>query len=768
MTILENRISQLTTILQAWNELGEDSQKKSINFISEFILSASLFQKFSGDENLKTQLTSFQENYKNIFGSDLTKLGTSDLSPENVEILNKIKQIDDEKIERSTKREKISSFLEQKDKSIQTFRKSLITESMDKYIHAHFKVMRNYGNFIEHLETNLNSEQKQKFNKLKTTLSTTKDEKEFFKHLVLLNNCADIPSNFEKLSKFRIDGLEEHTLINQGTLYRAYLDRGESINKILGVDDPANALESAKEYLRKHGDLKSIKVDTDEILKIFRSKNDSHPKEILEASHHEGESKKRKRNEAESLQLTLGFEIEGVLTAKGGFDAEKERLENLSEFQKIKRLLADNDARIKMRENYNFPSSNIGPTPNPILLYSEDKLDEFKTKHRDQYGDKISTIEKYLEKKKKDYPQEEDKFDKAIKNIALLSQEEIFFLDLFYMRKDKTKENRIAIDDLFDWRDNEKNHQEKFFGVLQEIGEKGGFYQKTLDMIRVTEFAIGEFPLEDANEKYSKSLKYFRDVAKEHGLRLKDRGVQTNFGAIYGKETLEISTENSGKELKVSTNQLTVIVSKALQKAITRLLEEDPSLQREGQDIVGVEVRVDRKKGLIGETKGTDYISTFGPEHSEDSSPFKSHRDSTGKDGMLRLASISGDDKAFKLVRHSDGIERKVWVSVDEGRTIGTNPHAPYHDGFPRLIFNGAEVIVEKLIKYVEEEFSNLSLEKEKIDKRVFIETNGEIISIPRIFPNAGVKKTPAPIITKPCAEKTAEVKKEMFHTREN
>ena len=759
MTILENRISQLTTILQAWNELGEDSQKKSINFISEFILSASLFQKFSGDENLKTQLTSFQENYKNIFGSDLTKLGTSDLSPENVEILNKIKQIDDEKIERSTKREKISSFLEQKDKSIQTFRKSLITESMDKYIHAHFKVMRNYGNFIEHLETNLNSEQKQKFNKLKTTLSTTKDEKEFFKHLVLLNNCADIPSNFEKLSKFRIDGLEEHTLINQGTLYRAYLDRGESINKILGVDDPANALESAKEYLRKHGDLKSIKVDTDEILKIFRSKNDSHPKEILEASHHEGESKKRKREE--SLQLTLGFEIEGVLTAKGGFDAEKERLENLSEFQNIKRSLADNDPRIEMRRKHNFPISNIGPTPNPMLLYKEDGLNNFKIQHHGQYGDKISTIKEYLEKEKKDHSQESAKFDKAIKNIALLSQEEIFFLDLFYMRKDKTKENRIAIDDLFDWRDNEKNHQEKFFGVLQEIGEKGGFYQKTLDMIRVTEFAIGEFPLEDANEKYSKSLKYFRDVAKEHGLRLKDRGVQTNFGAEYKGETLEISTENSGKELKVSTNQLTVIVIKAIQNALTRLLEDDPSLQREGQDIVGVEVGVDHKKGLIGETKGTDYISTFGPEHSKDSSAFELHRKDTGKSCMLRLASISGDDNTFKIIKISDGKERRKRVAVLEARIIGNNPHAPYHDGFPRLIFNGAEVIVEKLIKYVEEEFSNLSLEKEKIDERVLIEKNGKIISIPGTFPDGIVKRVPNPITTKPRAE-AAEVKEEM------
>ena len=749
MTILENRISQLITILQAWNELEEDSQKKSISFISEFILSASLFQKFSGDKNLETQLKSFQENYKNIFGSDLTKLGTLDLSPENVITLNEIKKIDLQKIELPEKREKISSLLAEKSLKIQEFRKSLVTESLDKYSHAHFKVMRNYGDFIDHLDANLNSEQKQEFDKLKTTLSTTEDEKVFFKNLVLLNNCADIPTNFDKLrAKFGIDGLEEHTLINQGTLYRAYLDRGESINKILGVDDPANALEYTKEYFVKNGNLKSIKVNTKEILKDFRKNN---PEKTLEDSHPEGELKKRKREE--SLQLTLGFEIEGVLSTKGGFEAEKERLENLSEFQIIKRALADNDARKKMRETYGFPSSKIGHSPNPMLLYEEDELNNFKIQHHGQYGDKISTIKEYLEKEKKNHSQESAKFDKAIKNIALLSQEEIFFLDLFYMRKSETKENRIAIDDLFDWRDKEENHQEKFFGVLQEIGEKGGFYQKTLDMIRVTEFAIGEFPLEDANEKFSKSLKYFRDVAKEHGLRLKDRGVQINFGAEYKGETLEISTENSGEELEVSTNQLTVIVSKALQKAITRLLEEDPSLQREGQDIVGVGVGVDRKKGLIGKTAGTDFIETFGSKHSKDSSAFPLHRMNTGKSGMMRIASISGDDETCKIIKISDGKERRERVAVLEVRLIGNNPHAPYHDGFPRLIFNGAEVIVEKLIKYVEEEFSNLSLEKEKIDEKVLIGKNGKIISIPPTFPNNNVQRVPLTIATKPYGE---------------
>ena len=748
MTILQNRISQLTTILQAWNELGEDSQKKSINFISEFILSASLFQKFSDNKNLETQLTSFQENYQKLFGSDLTKLGTSDLSPENVKILNEIKKIENDKNNKlPEKRGEISSLLAKEKLTIQEFRESLVAESLDKYSHAHFKVMRNYGNFIEHLETNLNSEKKKEFDNLKAKLTAAEDEKEFFKHLVLLNNFADIPSNFEKLSEFRIDGLEEHTLINQGTLYRSYLDRGESINKVLGVDDPANASKSATEYFVKNGNLKSIKVNTEEILKVFRNRKDD-PEKILEDSHPKEESKKRKREE--SLQLTLGFEIEGVLSTKGGFEAEKERLENLSEFQIIKRALADNDARKKMRETYGFPSSKIGHSPNPMLLYEEDELNNFKTQHHGQYGDKISTIKEYLEKEKKNHSQESAKFDKAIKNIELLSQEEIFFLDLFYMRKDKTKENRIAIDDLFDWRDNKDNHQEKFFGVLQEIGEKGGFYQKTLDMIRVTEFAIGEFPLEDANEKFSESLKYFRDVAKEHGLRLKDRGVQTNFGAKYKGETLKISTENSGEELEVSTNQLTVIVSKALQKAVTRLLEEDPSLQREGQDIVGVGVGVDRKKGLIKETTRTDFIETFGSKHSKDSSAFPLHRMNTGKSGMMRIASISGDDNAFKIIEISDGKERRERVAVLEVRLIGNNPHAPSPDGFPRLIFNGAEVIVEKLIKYVEEEFSKLSLEKENIAEKVLIEKDGKIAEIPAIFPKNKELQAPLAIVTKP------------------
>ena len=69
MTILQNRISQLSTIIHAWNELEEGSQKKSINFISEFIESASLLQKLSGDEILASELKLFNQNYQKLFAS---------------------------------------------------------------------------------------------------------------------------------------------------------------------------------------------------------------------------------------------------------------------------------------------------------------------------------------------------------------------------------------------------------------------------------------------------------------------------------------------------------------------------------------------------------------------------------------------------------------------------------------------------------------------------------------------------------------------------
>ena len=726
MTILQNRISQLSTIIHAWNELEEGSQKKSINFISEFIESASLLQKLSGDEILSSELKLFNQNYQKLFDKDLNKLGTSDLSPKNVEILNQIKKIDDEEKELSDKKAKISSLLEQEGFSIQAFRENLITESVDKYPNAHVKVSWNYGNFIDHIGENLSPEKKGKFDKLKTELATTENDREFYEKLVLLNQIADIPANFDKLKKqFGLDGIEEHTLINQGTQYRGKLDVVELITEV-EKQNGADLSQKSQNFFKEKSELKSIKIDTKKISQDFRENLTS-----VETSTPAG---------VNNPQLTLGFEVESVILPTKGPNAEAERKEQFSEFEKITRGLADNDSRGKMRKTYGFDSSEIGSSPNALLLFSDDELTGFKTQNREKYGDKISAIEKYLEAEKQNYPQEIVKFDKAIGNLALLSAEEILFLDLFYQKQEKAIEHKLTMDDVFDWRDNQEKRQEKFLKILEDIGEKGSFYAKTLDMIRASEFAIGEFPLETAKQQFNASLSHVRVVAKEHDLRLKDRGIQINVGAELGQKTLNISSEIIDEKLKIFTDPLTIVVGTAIQKALEKTFQDYPILERKGQGIIGIEVNVDRKKGLIRETTGTDYFISFDPQKSreenlgltKDSSAFPVHRQNTGKSGTIRLARLGNDDEK----------------AVFEVRLLGNNPHAPYFDEHPRQIFNGAEITVEIFTQYLTKELEGLKIEAG--ERKIAIEKDGKIAEIPAIFPRNEKLQTPLPIVTKP------------------
>jgi hypothetical protein len=724
MTILQNKTSQLTTILQAWNELEEGSQKKSINFISEFIESASLLQKLSGDDNLASQLKLFNDNYEKLFGKNLSELGSSDLSPKNVALLNQIKKIDDEETELAIKKDKVISILEQEGFILQSFRQELIAESEDKYPNAHVKVSWNYGNFIEHIATNLDPGKKEKFDKLKTELATSENEKEFYEKLVLLNQIADIPANFDKLKiKFGLDGIEEHTLINQGTHYRAKLDVVELITEIENQSGD-DLLQKSQNFFQEKGELKSIKINSEEISRDFRKK--STPVESSTSA------------SVNNPQLTLGFEVESILLPRKGPNAEAERKEQFSEFEKIKRGLADTDSRKKMRETYGFDSSGIGSSPNALLLFSDDELSEFKIQNRKKYGEKISAIEKFLEKEKEKYPDNIEKFDKAIGNLALLSQEEIFFLDLFYQKRDRAVEKKLTMDDVFDWRDNGKQQQEKFLNILKDIGEKGSFYAKTLDMIRATEFAIGEFPLETANQNFRESLDYVRNVAKDHQLRLKDRNVQINVGAKFGEESLKISSENIDGELEIFTDPQTIAIGKAIQKALTQTFQDHPILQRKGQNIIGIEINVDRKKGLIDQTKGTDFFISFNPENPQessgltpDSSAFPIHRQNTGKSGTIRLARLGGESDE----------------AVYEVRLLANNPHAPYFDEHPRQIFNGAELTVEIFQQYLKKELDELKIKDG--EQRIAIEKNGKIESVPTIFPKDKVPPRPAPILEK-------------------
>jgi hypothetical protein len=207
-----------------------------------------------------------------------------------------------------------------------------------------------------------------------------------------------------------------------------------------------------------------------------------------------------------------------------------------------------------------------------------------------------------------------------------------------------------------------------------------------------------------------------------------------------GQKTLNISSEIVDEKLEIFTDPLTIAIGTAIQKALEKTFQDHPILQRKGQDIIGIEVNVDRKKGLISETTGTDYFISFDPQKSreenlgltEHSSAFPVHRQNTGKSGTIRLARLGDDDEK----------------AVFEVRLLGNNPHAPYFDEHPRRIFNGAEITVEIFTQYLTKELEGLKIEAG--ERRIAIDKDGKIAEIPAILQKDKERQTPLAIVTKP------------------
>jgi hypothetical protein len=215
--------------------------------------------------------------------------------------------------------------------------------------------------------------------------------------------------------------------------------------------------------------------------------------------------------------------------------------------------------------------------------------------------------------------------------------------------------------------------------------------------------------------------------------------VQINVGAKFGEESLKISSENIDQELQIFTDPQTIAVGTAIQKALVQTFQNYPILERKGQDIIGIAINVDRKKGLIDQTKGTDFFISFDPEKGEknlqltsDSSAFPVHRQNTGKSGTIRLARLGGESDE----------------AVYEVRLLANNPHAPYFDEHTRQIFNGAEITVEIFQEYLKKELEGLKIENG--EQKIAIEKDGKITPVRPTFPEVQASTKPFPIVTKP------------------
>lgn len=703
MTIIKKRVEQLTAIFKVWNENDPENQQQTINYLSEFLTSASLLQKISGDKNLKEQLELFRENFQRNFGSDLRKLGESDLPEDLAKISQEIRKIDDTDLPLDEKRMKVAEIFSTHNLTRDEFVERISEQTQNKYQFAHLRNALNYGEYVNFLAIELgdnpaNQELKDSFSSTLESIKSTDSETEFFANLVKLNQALDLSRNFDILNaRFNLDGMEEHSLINQGTQFRSNLDQIQIIQRIESEEGESFAEKTRNFFLKVQKFSKNQKID--QSVDTPTTPIPTQP------------------------QITLGFEMETVITQKGGLGSEKSRLDRRGPYEKIVYNLADLDSRAKMRETYGFSAEKIGRNINPLLLYSETELDTFRDLNYIRNAEKIEVVKDFLKQEKAKFSEDDQQIvSRAIENIALLTKEEIYFFELFFVKKTEAQKHKLTMDDIFDWRDDDENYQNKLLSVLRDIALGGGFYKKTLDMIRASEITVGEFDSLSADHQFSEAIKHTRETAKEHDLSLQDRNVQINIGmSLGGENQFRIYDETKDGKLELSCNQLTKDFAEIIQNALIETIQNHPELERRGQGIVGIGVKADRKKGLIAKTKDTEYFVHYNVAGSNiglspESSAFSVHRQNTGKSENIRLARISEDESA-----------------VFEVRLVANNPHAPYFDDRPRIVDNAGEKLTKIFKENLEKKWQEYLEDKTpeqiqaKIDSRITIDKDGNL-----------------------------------------
>lgn len=713
--ILAQRQEQLTSILNVWNNLDDETKRKSINLVSPFIQSSALIAEITSSQNLQSELAIFAENYGRIFATesgpkDIKIMGQSDFSAMTMQGLIAMREADKEGSNTDEQRKILESKLQKIGLTTIELRNRIINEGDHKYQHAATRNSFNYPKLINEV---FRKKGLPALTSYKSELMEYEDENQFFAKLVEINTVAALSDNFSiAKAAFGIDGMEEHDLINQASKHRQLLDSAAQI-ALIEKTAGTNFAEKVGNFFTDFSQLKSAKVVT---LENKTNSSGSTPlfdpratKEIAQ------KAEQQYQTSGNQIKLTVGYEEEHLLLPIGGPRAEEERAALRNDFEKVKRFSADLDSRKNMRANYHYHHDYIGNTPNPLLLFSEEELENFEQQNSGHKTEIRQKVKDFFNDQKNSgtYSEEEERlFDSAISNINLLNDEELYFLDMMFLRYDSAVEHRLELDGVFNHRESLADNFKK---ILPDIANKASFYHKTLDMIRATEIAMGEFAI-DGNSiaKKDAAIAYTRNVAAEHGIRAKDRDVQINIGATFNNESiLAIGVrENIGrKEVVISPAYLKF--AKAMQEALVETIEENPYIIREGQK--SVSFAIDRKKGgLKSELENSPYYKVAALED-EYGSAFPTHRDNTGKAGMLRGAAINSE------------------IGVIELRLIGNNTHVPDFDEYVRPIFNGIDVLPEIFLPKLLQKVAALEIKASDLEKNIVVKHNGSVAGIEAI-----------------------------------
>lgn len=474
MPFISQLTPQITDIIKHWNDiLLIEKQKKSIDHLIPIIQTASIINFLQPDPDLKKELDNFKKIFSMLFSRSLDHVG--DYRFENAR-LEKIKNIELKETNKNGLTEEVSVI----DYSIETKRRgvlSLFDRNPEDLIKFRQKIISQnvFDSFSLYKKANISFNYGTFYKTLLEELSKTSDKyNSTLNEILKSENIQDYTSNLLKL------------------------------NDMLEIDQNFDIL---KEKL-KLDPLQIQDLLTNMI--IYRSNVDPSRKidYILHGFYEDIKTSKIPHDYTNKMR----FFFENISQV----ELKKEELqEPLDPHERGKKILKD----LQKITTKNALHGNL--QVGPIFLITSEEFEIISSDNK-----YLPEIEKFLLVESKKFPEKQEIFTNAIKNLKLLTNEEILFLDLFFLNREKSQEFNLVYTNIFDYRDNKEEKNKKFLEIVEDIATKGGFYPK-LDMKHKTEFSLKDLILDETkqtlqSESRNKNFqRFFGDLISRHDISLK-------------------------------------------------------------------------------------------------------------------------------------------------------------------------------------------------------------------------------------------------------
>lgn len=570
MTQLNLLQTNLETIYDQWAASDAESKKQKINLILPVVQLASYLTNLNLANGSKI-LADFAGTYENLYGQDITRLGISDISPALLGRVTEV-QIQGSKLTPTETDE--------------------LLKYENKYIHAHSRVMFNYGDFLQQIEPQLSNEKRSVIEQKKSVIRGSRSGEEVLLNLAQINSEFDLEKHSRLIAK---DDLENHALLNQIT------NLGLNISQISeSLLDPTRFEKMLQAFGSAPSKFQVKRTTPDFDLGNFATDLNQH-----------------------GLEMQVGLESEFLLNSL----TKKKNPETATEQNiALKKVLADLNSRRRMQEKYGFESTI--PQISDVTLFFEEDHERYSGISNADFTQIFDDL------KKNNFPESWPQIETAISNF---SEAETFFYKLLFL-EDSAKEHKIEMDGIY----NPSKSKTANLNVVTPLILSGRFHEQLLDMIQAYEISVGPHDVSEIIDHKNSAFSEMKLLANQTGLSLDNPNVQINSSLWITtspdqKENILlpkiIKNEETG-EVKIWSNQLAVEFLQVMEEAVGELSSVQGVLRNQSE----ITTTLDRNKVIGAELANTPFRHV-----DEDISAFINHKSIAAKNSTLRLSLVNNE-----------------------------------------------------------------------------------------------------------------------------